>query len=77
MNGQTVDLSCKIEDLLGVLRQDIEHLERTLVRLNELRCFVIKRDEKGLTRLLDDIRMESRDYQANEQTRREAGADPC
>jgi hypothetical protein len=69
MNGQTVDLSRKTEDLLGVLQRDIEHLERTLVCLNELRCFVIKRDEKGLTRLLEDIRVESRDYQANEQRR--------
>jgi len=69
MNGQTVDLSRKVEDLLGVLMRDIEHLERTLVCLNELRCFVIKRDEKGLARLLDDIRVESRGYQANEQRR--------
>jgi len=69
MNGKTVDLSRKVEDLLGVLRRDIEHLERTLVCFNELRCFVIKRDEKGLARLLDDIRAESRDYQANEQRR--------
>jgi hypothetical protein len=69
MNGQTVDLSRKTEDLLDVLRRDIEHLERTLVCLNELRCFVIKRDEKGLARLLDDIRVESRGYQANEQRR--------
>jgi hypothetical protein len=69
MNGQTIDLSCKIEDLLVVLRRDIEHLERTLGCLNELRCFVIKRDEKGLARLLEDVRAESQDYQANEQRR--------
>jgi hypothetical protein len=69
MNGQTIDLSRKTEDLLEVLQRDIEHLERTLVCLNELRCFVIKRDEKGLARLLDDIHAESRDYQANEQRR--------
>jgi hypothetical protein len=70
MNEQTIELSRKAEDLLDILERDIEHIERTVLQLNELRGFVIKRDEKGLGRLLEDIRAEGQEYPANEQRRR-------
>jgi hypothetical protein len=69
MNEQTVELSHKAEDLLGVLERDIEHIERTTVHLNELRSLLIKRDEQCLGRLLEDIRIEAQEYSANEQRR--------
>ena len=69
MNEQTVELSHKAEDLLGVLERDIEHIEWTALHLNELRSFVIKRDEQRLGRLLEDIRIEAQEYSANEQRR--------
>jgi hypothetical protein len=69
MNEQTVEISHKTQDLLGVLERDIEHIGRTVSYLNELRGLVIKRDEKGMCRLLDVIRTESQEYAGNEQRR--------
>jgi hypothetical protein len=69
MNEQTVVLSHKAQELLGVLEQDIEHVERTVSWLNELRGSVIKRDEKNLGLLLEEIRNEGQEYSANEQRR--------
>jgi hypothetical protein len=69
MNEQMVELSRRAEDLLGVLERDMEHVERTALHLNELRGFVIKRDEQSLGRLLEDIRTEAQEYSANEQRR--------
>jgi len=69
MNDRKIELSGKTEELLGVLQCDIEHLERTLLYLNDLRSFVVKRDEKGLGRLLEDIRTEAQEYSVNEQRR--------
>ncbi len=69
MNEQMVELSHKAEELLGVLERDIEHIERTSLHLNELRGFVIKRDEQGLGRLLEEIRTEAQEYSANERRR--------
>jgi hypothetical protein len=36
------------EELLSVLERDVVHVEWSIVKLNELRGLVIKRDEKGL-----------------------------
>lgn len=69
MNEQMVELSHKAEELLGVLERDIEHVERTSLHLDELRGFVIKRDEQGLGRLLEEIRIEAQEYSVNERRR--------
>jgi hypothetical protein len=69
MNEQTMEITGSVEDLVNVLKRDISHIEYASSKLNELRGFVIKRDEKGLSRLLEDIRAEAKDYQANEQRR--------
>ena len=69
MNEQTIEISQKTQDLLGVLERDVEHIGRTVSYLNELRGLVIKRDEKALGRLLDAIRTESQEYAGNEQRR--------
>lgn len=70
MNGLNAVLSHKTGDMLDVLGRDIVHIEKTLSFLSELRELVIKRDEKNLVRLLDEIRDEAQDYSANEQRRR-------
>lgn len=69
MSEQIMEISGSVEELLNVLIRDISHIEFASAKLNELRGFVIKRDEKGLGRLLEDIREEAKDYQANEQRR--------
>ena len=69
MIDQSINLANKTEELLGILRRDAEHLEWVTSKLNELRGFVIKRDEKGLAELLDEIQAEAQDYSINEQNR--------
>ena len=45
----------KVDELLAVLDKDIEHIQRSLSRLNELRRLVIKRDDTALGKLLESI----------------------
>jgi flagellar biosynthesis/type III secretory pathway chaperone len=59
----------RIATLLGVLDEDMRHLEHTLVRLDTLRSLLVKREAAALARLLDDVRRETDAYQANEQKR--------
>jgi hypothetical protein len=63
----TVETS--VEALLDVLDEDIRHIEATLSRLDVLRTLLIKRDDKALEKLLDDIHRHSEAYAANEQRR--------
>jgi len=49
----------RVEDLLDVLNQDIQHIELSLVYLDTLRSMLIKRDEDGLSALLQRIRTET------------------
>lgn len=71
MNDLKIELSSKVEELIGILQCDVEHLNRTLSYLNDLRSLVVKRDEKALGRLLEDIRIEGQEYAGNEQRRSE------
>jgi len=48
-----------VRQLLGVLDEDIEHIEQTLSRLDELRSYLVKRDNQSLARLLEQVRTES------------------
>ena len=59
-------LDLKIEEFLGVVESEVEHLGVTLGLLNDLRECVIKRDDKGLGRLLESVRGESDKRLANE-----------
>jgi hypothetical protein len=69
MNEQTMQISDGVEYLINILKRDISHIEFASEKLNELRGFLIKRDEKGLNLLLEGIRAEAKDYQPNEQRR--------
>ncbi len=69
MKMVTLQQENKVDELLAVLDEDIEHIKSCLSRLNELRGFIIKRDEASLGKLLRVIQRQSDDYRANEQKR--------
>jgi len=56
----------KVDELLVVLDQDVEHMRDSLSLLNELRSLLIKRDDASLGKLLEDIQTESDSYQSHE-----------
>jgi transposase len=58
-----------IDDLLEVLDTDSRLIQQSLLRLDEMRSLVIRRDEQGLSRLLDTIQAEAAEYQRNESRR--------
>jgi len=58
-----------IQALLEVLDEDIRHVETVLSRLEALRALLIKRDDAGLEKLLEDIRRQAETYAANGQKR--------
>ena len=62
----------KVDELLAVLDKDIEHIQRSLSRLNELRRLVIKRDDTALGKLLESIQTESDSYRRHESKRQSA-----
>jgi hypothetical protein len=69
MKSTSYEIGEKVDELLAVLDRDIEHLQQSLSRLDELRSLVIKRDEVGLCRLLETIGAESQDYRTHESKR--------
>jgi len=69
MKATTIEIEDKVAELLAVLDKDIEHVQETLLRLNELRSLVIKRDDAGLGKLLEGIQAESDSYKSNESQR--------
>jgi hypothetical protein len=66
MRTAEVEIEDKIDELLVVLDEDIRHIEESLLRLNELRGLVVKRDETSLGKLLESIQAESDSYRKNE-----------
>lgn len=58
-----------VDKLLVCLDVDIEHIQKSLSNLDELRSLVIKRDDAALSKLLEEIRAESDDYRKNESNR--------
>lgn len=69
MKTITIEIENKIEELLVVLDKDAENLQKNLERLNDLRGFVIKRDNEALEKLLNTVRLESGGYSSNESQR--------
>jgi len=59
----------KIEMLLHLLDEDIRHVEVVLTRLDTLRTLLLKRDDKRLESLLEEIRQQADTYAAHEQQR--------
>jgi hypothetical protein len=71
MSTATTELQEKVNELLAVLQKDLEYIERNIVELDELRALVIKRDDSGLSKLLEQIRSRSQEYEANQKLREE------
>ncbi len=69
MESAILGIEGKIDELLVVLDEDIRHVRASLLRLDELRGLVVKRDQAALGRLLEKIREESQEYSLNESKR--------
>lgn len=70
MNNTMVQIEDKVRELLDVLEKDIKHIEQSLSRLSELRALVVKRDNTSLEKLLNQIRADAQEYEANEMSRK-------
>ena len=66
MKATAIGIEDKVDELLVVLDKDIQHIQESSSRLNELRSLVIKRDDATLGELLESIQAESDRYAANE-----------
>jgi uncharacterized coiled-coil protein SlyX len=66
MKATAIEIEGKVDELLVVLDKDIQHIQDSLSRLNELRSLVIRRDDAGLGKLLESIQSESDDYKIHE-----------
>lgn len=69
MKTTTFEIESKVNELLAVLDMDIEHIQESLSRLNELRGLIVKRDEREMEELLESIQTESGVYVNNESKR--------
>ena len=69
MKPAVTSIQDKIDRLLVCLDNDIRHIEQNLSLLNELRTFVIKRDDASLVGLLEKLQNSSQTYVENETTR--------
>jgi hypothetical protein len=68
-SGLQEKISNGVDELLSVLDKDIQHIQKSLSWLNELRGLVIKRDYKELSKLLQTIQTEADSYAATESQR--------
>ncbi len=69
MKPAVIKIENKVDQLMDVLDRDIQHVQDTLSRLNELRGLVIKRDDASLGKLLESIRSETDSYKDIESKR--------
>lgn len=69
--GLPPGIQTRVTALLGVLDEDIGHIEATLLRLDQLRKLLIKRDDKSLEQLLEEIQTQGETYAATESKRQE------
>ncbi len=66
MKTTAIEIEDKVDELLDVLDKDIQRLQESLSRLNELRSLVVKRDDTNLGKLLEGIQTGSDSYKCNE-----------
>jgi len=69
MKATAIDIEDKVDELLAVLDKEVEHIQESLSRLNELRSLVVKRNDAALGKLLESIRVESDNYRNHESKR--------
>lgn len=70
-DGLRPGTQARVTAMLGVLDEDIRHVEATLLRLDTLRGLLIKRDDGALERLLEEIHRQGETYAATECRRQE------
>ncbi len=70
MKTATIEIESKVDQLFGVLDEDIRYIQGNLSRLNELRSLVVKRDDTSLRKLLESIQSDLNSYKNNELKRR-------
>ena len=66
MKATAIEIEDKVDELLTFLDEDGRHIQESLLKLNELRSLVIKRDDAALGRLLESIQAESDSYRSHE-----------
>ncbi len=66
MKTATIEIESKVDQLFGVLDEDIRYIQGNLSRLNELRSLVVKRDDVSLRKLLESIQSDLNSYKDNE-----------
>jgi tRNA(Ile)-lysidine synthase TilS/MesJ len=59
MKTTAINIGNKVDELLVVLDEDIENIQKNLSWLNELRSLVIKHEDTALGKLLEQIQTES------------------
>jgi len=69
MKTDVIEIEDKVNELLVCLDKDIEHIQKSLSNLDELRSLVIKRDDAALGRLLENIQAGSDTYREHESKR--------
>ncbi len=69
MKATAIEIEDKVDELLDALDKDSRHIQESLLKLNELRSLVVKRDDAALGRLLESIQAESDSYRSHESKR--------
>jgi len=70
MKAAAASIEDKVDRLLACLDRDVQHMQESLLQLNEMRRLVIKRDEAALGKLLESIQAVSGSYRDHELKRR-------
>lgn len=70
MKTTAASIEDKIESLLVCLDRDAQYMQDSLEHLNQMRGFIIKRDEAGLSKLFESIQAGSGCYRENELNRK-------
>ncbi len=69
MKTSTLEFEDKVGQLLTVLDTDIENIQQNMNMLNDLRGFVIKRDDKSLEQMLESLHSQPNRFKDNESQR--------
>jgi len=70
MKAAEASIEDKVDRLLTCLDQDMQNMQESLLHLNEMRKFVIKRDEAALGKLLENIQAGAGCYRKQELNRK-------
>ncbi len=66
MKATAIEIEDKVDELLDALDKDSRHIQESLLKLNELRSLVVKRDDAALGKLLESIQTDSDSYRSHE-----------